>query len=196
MIGTNWKGMKKKILAVLVVCMCFTGVKAQQDARLASLMEEREQLVMEYQFYNQQNSNFWGKKSKADLMHIIETLKKIINKDSELIGAVKAASIKKVAENTVEIQRSGKQVQVDQRQINDRIAGLQSQINTLESQLKKRERSLQDLQTELAASDEKRYGKDKVIAILAVAAFIIFLYAVLLQIRLGKATTKSKKKSR
>ncbi|MFT2009441.1 hypothetical protein ACMA1I_12255 [Pontibacter sp. 13R65] len=188
--------MKKKILAVLVVCMCFTGVKAQQDARLASLMEEREQLVMEYQFYNQQNSNFWGKKSKADLMHIIETLKKIINKDSELIGAVKAASIKKVAENTVEIQRSGKQVQVDQRQINDRIAGLQSQINTLESQLKKRERSLQDLQTELAASDEKRYGKDKVIAILAVAAFIIFLYAVLLQIRLGKATTKSKKKSR
>ncbi|WP_187260809.1 hypothetical protein [Pontibacter beigongshangensis] len=189
--------MKKKLIAMAMVCLCFTGVKAQQDERLASLMEEREQLVMEYQFYNQQNSNFWGKKSKADLMAIIETLKKIINKDSELISAVKAASIKKVAENTVEIQRSGKQVQVDQRQINERIAGLQSQINTLESQLKKRERTMQDIRAELAASDDRRYGKDKVIAILAVAAFIIFLYAVLLQIRLGKAlATGKKKKSR
>ncbi|TXK45781.1 hypothetical protein FVR03_11855, partial [Pontibacter qinzhouensis] len=86
--------MKKIVIAMLFFCMSLSGVKAQQNERLAALMEEREQLVMEYQFYNQQNSNFWGKKSKADLMNIIETLKKIINKDSELISAVKAASIK------------------------------------------------------------------------------------------------------
>lgn len=164
----------------------------QREDRLTALMNEREQLVLEYQFYNQQNSNFWGKKSKKDLLNIIDTLKEIIRKDSELIGAVKAATVKKIAETTVETQRAGKLTVEDQRQINARFAALQGQVSTLESQIKGKERTIADLQNQLKATDEQRYGKDKVIAILAIASFILLLYAIFAQIRLSKALARTK----
>lgn len=184
----------KRLLAMAMLCLWIGGAQAQND-KLAELMSEREQLVLEYQFYNQQNSNFWGKKSKNDLLNIIETLKKIINTDSELIGAIKEASIKKIAQSTVENQREGKITVEDQRIINARIADLQSQIKTLQVEVKKRERSIKDLEAQLVAGEELRYGKDKVIAILAVAAFVLLLYAIFLQVRLNnKATPKPRKK--
>ncbi len=186
--------MKKKLLAMALFCLWFVSVQARQDDKLTNLMNEREQLVLEYQFYNQQNSNFWGKKSKADLMSIIETLKKIINKDSELISAIKEASIKKVAESTVESQREGKITVEDQRIISSRMADLQSQIKMLQSNMKKRERTIKDLEMQLSETSDLRYGKDKVITVLAVAAFILLLYAVFLQIRLSNATKKVRKK--
>lgn len=186
--------MRTIVWALALMCLTVFKVQAQDD-KLTNLMSEREQLVMEYQFYNQQNSNFWGKKSKNDLITIIETLKKIINKDSELIGAIKVASIKKIAESTVENQREGKITVEDQRIVNARIVDLQSQIKVLQSNIKKRERSIKDLQEQLKSTDEVRYGKDRVIAVLAVVAFLLLLYAVFLQIRLSKAPKLKKKKA-
>lgn len=183
-----------RFLIAAILSLCFVSVQAQdqekqqvQEDKMARLMEEREQLVMEYQYYNQQNSNFWGKKSKSDLISIIETLKKIINKDTELIAAIKEASIKKIAENTVETRREGKIVREDQRIIDARFGNLQSQIKTLQSQLKKRERTIKDMEEQVNASAELRYGKDKVISVMAVVCFILLMYAVFLQVRLGKA---------
>ncbi|WP_347159251.1 hypothetical protein [Pontibacter chitinilyticus] len=185
--------MRKMFVVFALLCLQVLHVQAQDD-RLTNLMNEREQLVLEYQFYAQQNSNFWGKKSKKDLINIIETLKKIINKDSELIGAIKVASIRKIAESTVENQREGKITVEDQRIVNTRIADLQSQIKVLQVAVKKRERTVHDLQEQLKGKDDLRYGKDRVIAILAVAALLFLLYAVFLQIRLSNALTKGKKK--
>jgi CRISPR/Cas system-associated endoribonuclease Cas2 len=189
--------MIKKFLVAVLLSLCFVNVKAQeQEDKLTRLMSDREQLVMEYQFYNQQNSNFWGKKSKSDLLSIIETLKKIINKDSELIAAVKEASIKKIAESTVESQREGKIVREDQRIIDTRISGLQSQVKTAQSQIKKHERTIKELEEQVNASADLRYGKDKVISILAVVCFILLMYAVYLQVRLGKVkSTKGTRKN-
>ncbi|MCJ8163543.1 hypothetical protein MKJ04_01730 [Pontibacter sp. E15-1] len=184
----------KKLLALAVCCLWFVGVRAQEQDKLTNLMNEREQLVMEYQFYSQQNSNFWGKKSKADLLSIIETLKKIINKDSELISAIKVASIKKVAESTVENQREGKITVEDQRIVSARIADLQSQLKMLHANIKKRERTIKDLEVQLSETADLRYGKDKVITVLAVAAFILLLYAIYLQVRLNSASKKVRKK--
>lgn len=184
--------MMKRILAMLVFCASVLTAQAQDD-KLTRLMEEREQLVMEYQFYNQQNSNFWGKKSKNDLINIIGTLKKIINKDTELIAAIKEASLQKIAESTVESQREGKIVREDQRIIDARINGLNSQIKTLQVQLKKREREIKDHNDQLKASAELRYGKDKVISVLAVVSFILLLYAVFLQVRLSRVKAAAAK---
>ena len=184
----------KRLLALAVCCLWFVGAQAQQQEKLTTLMNEREQLVLEYQFYNQQNSNFWGKKSKSDLISIIETLKKIINTDSELIAAIKEASIKKVAESTVENQREGKMTVQDQRIISARMADLQSQIKMLQTNMKKRERTIKDLEAQLAESSELRYGKDKVITVLGAAAFILLLYSIFLQIRLSNASRKVRKK--
>lgn len=184
----------KKLLVMAVCCLWFTGAQAQQQDKLTTLMNEREQLVMEYQFYTQQNSNFWGKKSKSDLMSIIETLKKIINTDSDLIAAIKEASIKKVAESTVESQREGKMTLQDQRIISARMADLQSQIKMLQTSIKQRERTIKDLEAQLQDASELRYGKDKVISVLAGACFILLLYAIFLQVRLSNASKKVRKK--
>jgi CRISPR/Cas system-associated endoribonuclease Cas2 len=186
--------MMKNVLAIAILFLSSVAVMAQDVDKLSKLMEEREQLVMEYQFYNQQNSNFWGKKSKKDLLQIIETLKKIINKDSDLILAVKEASIKKIAESTVENQRSGKIGQEDQRNIDTRIAGLQSQVKTLQADVRKKEREMAELREQVKSSSDLRYGKDKVIAIVSAVAFMLLLYAVILQVRLNKALSKGKKK--
>lgn len=196
--------MKKYLLAVTLIGATFGNLHAQdtkpqetqtaQENKLSRLMSEREQLVLEYQYYAQQNNNFWGKKSKKDLLNIIDTLKEIIRKDSELIAAVKEASIKKIAATTVETQRTGKQTVVDQRQINDRIEGLQSQISALQSQIKKRERTIKDLEAQVKEADEKRYGKDKVITLLAIVSAILLLYAIILQVRLNNAKAKPRKK--
>ncbi|WP_460922233.1 hypothetical protein [Pontibacter brevis] len=186
--------MMKRLMAMAVLCLWFAGAQAQNQDKLTELMSEREQLVLEYHFYNQQNSNFWGKKSKNDLLSIIETLKKIINKDSELIAAIKEASIRKVAESTVEIKREGKITQQDQRIVSAQIAELQSQIRTLETNIKKRERTIKDLEAQVAESSNLRYGKDKVISVLAVASFILLLYALFLQVRLNRTPAKPRKK--
>lgn len=191
--------MMKKLLAICICCLWFVGAQAQEQAppqedKLSRLMGEREQLILEYQYYSQQNSNFWGKQSKKDLLNIIDTLKEIIRKDSELIAAVKEASVRKIAESTVESQRAGKMIQQDERLINNQISDLKGQISTLESQVKKRERAILDLKEQLKATDEVRYGKDRVIAILGGAAFIMFLYAVFLQIRLSTRKTPKKRK--
>ncbi|WP_461490728.1 hypothetical protein [Pontibacter sp. HJ8] len=203
--------MMRKLLAIFFCCLWFGGVQAQdqtktqqqtqtqqqqqvKEDKLARLMSEREQLILEYQYYSQQNSSFWGKQSKKDLINIVNTLKEIIRKDSELISAVKEVSIRKIAESTVESQRTGKQTVQDERLINNRIADLQGQIKTLQSQSKKRERVILDLQEQLKATDEVRYGKDRVIAILSVVGFILFLYAVFLQVRLSKKAAPKKRK--
>ena len=195
--------MKKYVLVLLVLlCAVVGNVQAQdspspekekaQEDKIARLMSEREQLVLEYQYLNQQNNSFWGNKSKKDLLSIVDTLKELIRKDSELIAAVKEASIKKIAKNTVENQRSGKQIVVDQRQINNRIQSLQNQVDGLQNQLKKRERIVKDLEIQAQEADEKRYGKDKVITILAVVSTILLLYAIILQVRLNNAKAKPK----
>jgi len=193
--------MKNKIGMLLVLlCTIFTQVQAQdtaeaekqaqQEDKIARLMSEREQLVLEYQYLNQQNNNFWGNKSKKDLMNIIDTLKELIRKDSELIAAVKEASIKKIAATKVETQRTGKQTVVDQRQINDRIESLQNQISGLQNQLKKRERAAQDHEQQLKDAAELRYGKDRVITALAVVVFILLLYAIIMHVRLNNTKAK------
>jgi chromosome segregation ATPase len=192
--------MKRLLMLILCLTLYISGQgqgqdqAEQQEDKISRLMSDREQLVMEYQYLNQQNNSFWGNKSKKDLLSIIDTLKEIIRKDSELIAAVKEASIKKIAATTVESERSGKQVQIDQRQINDRISGLQSQVSALQNMLKKRERTIKELEEQLGSTAEERYGKDKVIAILSGVVALLFFYAVFLQLRLGKSTTKSRKK--
>jgi len=45
----------------------------------------------------------------------------------------------------------------------------------------------------LESANKMRFEKDKVIAVLVVVSFVLFLYAVLLQIRLNKVHRKARK---
>ncbi len=191
----------KKLFTLVVLSLWFMGAQAQEtpvpaEDKLSRLMSEREQLILEYQYYKQQNSSFWGTQSKKDLLNIVETLKKIINLDSELVAAVKENSLRQYAQNTVQSKREGKLSLEDQRNFEKQISSLKSEVKTLESTLRKKDREMAELQTQVKASYDLKYGKDKVIAVLAVGAFILLLYAVILQVRLNKANAKSRKKKK
>ncbi|WP_235336750.1 hypothetical protein [Pontibacter korlensis] len=193
--------MKKKLVLMAMLCLWFIGAQAQEtqgqeEDKLSRLMSEREQLILEYQYYKQQNSSFWGTQSKKDLLNIIETLKKIINKDSELVAAVKENSIRQIAQTKVETNRQGKLTVEDQRNFEKQISSLKSEVKTLQSTLRKKDKEMADLQSQIKASYDIKYGKDKVITVLAVGAFILLLYAVFLQIRLNKASAKPRKKKK
>ncbi|WP_266205642.1 hypothetical protein [Pontibacter kalidii] len=193
--------MMKKLFTLVVLSLWFMGAQAQEtpvpaEDKLSRLMSEREQLILEYQYYKQQNSSFWGTQSKKDLLNIVETLKKIINLDSELVAAVKENSLRQYAQNTVQSKREGKLSLEDQRNFEKQISSLKSEVKTLESTLRKKDREMAELQTQVKASYDLKYGKDKVIAVLAVGAFILLLYAVILQVRLNKANAKSRKKKK
>ncbi|WP_276495983.1 hypothetical protein [Pontibacter litorisediminis] len=192
--------MMKKLFAVAILCLSMAGAQAQnqvqQEDKLAALMNEREQLILEYQYLKQQNSSFWGTQSKKDLLSVIETLKKIINLDTELVAAVKENSLREYAKNTVQSKREGKLTLEDQRNFEKQISSLKSEVKTLESTIRKKDRDMAELQTQVKASYDVKYGKDKVITVLAVGAFILLLYAVFLQIRLNKANTKVRKKKK
>lgn len=188
--------MKKRLLVMALLCLWFVGAQAQEEDKLSRLMSEREQLVLEYQYYKQQNSSFWGTQSKKDLINVIETLRKIINKDSELIGAVKEHSIRQIATSTVENNRASKLTIVDQRNFENQISSLKGEVKVLQTTLKKRERAIKDLESQLQSTYEIKYGKDKVISILGVTCFILLLYAVFLQVRLSSTKAKVRKKKK
>ncbi|WP_239022781.1 hypothetical protein [Pontibacter mangrovi] len=190
----------KKLFTLLMLCLLVIGAQAQSEQekedKLARLMSEREQLVLEYQYLKQQNSSFWGTQSKKDLLSIIETLKKIINLDSELVAAVKENSLRQFAHQTVQSKRESKLTIEDQRNFEKQISSLKGEVKTLESTLRKKDREMAELQSQVKASYDVKYGKDKVITVLAVGAFILLLYAVFLQVRLNKANSKPKRKKK
>ncbi|OKL41475.1 hypothetical protein A3841_10515 [Pontibacter flavimaris] len=193
--------MMKKLFTLVVLSLWFVGAQAQEakvqaEDKLTRLMSEREQLILEYQYYKQQNSSFWGTQSKKDLLNVIETLKKIINLDTELVGAVKENSLRQYAQNTVQSKREGKLSLEDQRNFEKQISSLKSEVKTLESTLRKKDREMAELQTQVKATYDLKYGKDKVISVLAVGAFLLLMYAVFLQVRLNKASSKSRKKKK
>ena len=70
--------MKKYLFLLTFLFITFAGWA--QDDEYQTLIKQREGLIVEYNYLNAQNSNFWGKKSKKDLMKIIDNLKAIIKK--------------------------------------------------------------------------------------------------------------------
>ena len=111
--------MIRKLLGLSLFCLQINMAYGQDTTRLSQLLAEREKIHQEYTFLNAQNSNFWGKKSKKDLLKIIDTLKEIIRKDSEIIREVNNESLKRQAQITVEKERIQNQVINDKRVVND-----------------------------------------------------------------------------
>jgi CRISPR/Cas system-associated endoribonuclease Cas2 len=161
--------MRRIFLILLLGLLPFPGVWAQED-KLSVLLGEREQLILEYQFYNQQNSNFWGKKSKKDLLQIIQTLKNIINKDSEIIREINTASLKKRAQTQVEATKIKQQVVDDQRLNLENLHQLKQDLASLQNRQKVKDRQLVQLREELQAARQNRHTADIIIAALGGSA--------------------------
>ena len=190
--------MKKKVLTAFFAVLMFCSFVAQaQSPELERLLNEREKLIEEYKYYNSQNSNFWGKKSKNDLLNIIETLKKIINKDSEIVAAVRAENIKTKATQEVTQELSQIQDQGNKQMLLDRIYDLEREVTSLRNLNKTKERKVTDLQDRLKEVREQKYNHDRITTIVSVVAGLLLLYTIILHVKLSRrpvAKTRKKRK--
>lgn len=165
-----------------------------QEDKLAALLEEREQLIMEYQFYNKQNSNFWGKKSKKDLLQIVQTLKNIINKDSEIIREINAASQKKQVQTKVETTKIQRQVVDEQRLNMENLHQLKQDLASLQNLQKVKDQQVLQLRDQLQEARQGRQNTDIIIAVLGGACLLLLLYIFILRSKMSAAKSPARRK--
>ena len=176
----------KKLLLFLLLLFAGPALAAPLQDSLRALLTERDRLVKDYQYYNAQNSNFWGKKSKKDLLRIIDTLKEIIRQDSEVINAVRAGGLQRVAEATVQKTRLEEQVKNDNVSITDNIYQLKTRLASLENLQKARQRQINELQAEVETVRRTKTDRDKLILLAGFGIAGLLLYIINLRHQLNR----------
>src|SRR5687767_186343 len=134
--------MKKFFCLYLLGLLSFSAFA--QDDEYQRLIQERSELIKEYNFLNAQNSNFWGKKSKKDLLKIIDNLKAIIKIDSDIINNVQASYVKRNADLTVKTEKLQTERKADTRMISDNLFEMKRQVANLESRDQQRLKQIAD----------------------------------------------------
>jgi len=149
---------------------------------LPRLIQEREALVHQYEEANaQRNSLFGNKPSKKDLQEVVDALKGIIRKDSELIQAVKESSLRRTADIVAKKTLAERQVsaaQGDQSSTRERFYDLQNQIQNLQLRDKQRQKKLAEAQEQLATADATRTSRELIAVALALlsAGLLVYVY--------------------
>jgi predicted oxidoreductase len=177
--------MKKRIFLFLLVSIFTINLQAQTE-EYNKLILEREDLIKEYNYLKDQNSNFWGKKSKKDLLRIVENLKAIIKKDSEIINNIQEGYVKHNADLTVRTEKMQSERKADTRLISDNITDMKRQVSNLESRDKQRLRRISTLEDQLQEARDKKFEHDQITVLASVLAIIFFGYSVFLKTRKTK----------
>jgi CRISPR/Cas system-associated endoribonuclease Cas2 len=165
-----------------------------QEDKLATLLGEREQLLLEYEFYNNQNSNFWGKKSKKDLLQVIQTLKNIINKDSEIIRQINTLNLITRAQTHVETTKIKRQVVDDQRLNMENLHQLKQELASLQNLQKVKDRELLQLREDLQQARASRQHADSTIAAAGGICLLLLIYIFILRSKIPAASSTARKK--
>lgn len=158
---------------------------APSDDPLPRLIQERQQLVQEYEAAAAQRNAFLADKpSKKDLEEVVTALKGIIRKDTEIVRAVQASTLRKTAAVQAENQQVKQQVTVartDQSSTQQRFYDLQNQITNLELRDKQRQKKLADLQATTDEAVAARSSRDLLAAGLAALSLGLLVYVVKLR---------------
>ncbi|MBX0289538.1 hypothetical protein K3G63_03765 [Hymenobacter sp. HSC-4F20] len=195
--------MTKRLLPLLFAFSC-GSILAQTPATptpdndpLPRLIQERQQMVREYEEANaQRNSLFGNKPSKKDLQEVVDALKGIIRKDTEIVRAVQAATLRRTAAVVAENQQAKQQItvaQTDQSTTRQRFYDLQNQIANLELRDKQREKKLLDLQATADEATQARTSRELLAAGLAVLCAGLLWYVLRLRGRLNAAPARRRK---
>ena len=144
-------------LLLLFVCV---NAKAQQP--LEELLEERDVLYEKYEVYQSQNSSFWGTKSKKDLRKIIETLKEIIRKDTEVVQAVRG-----------EFAKNESQLSGINRETSNRISELENELEKYKRLANRSKRELTELEADMDAVSDNHFKYQFVILLLVILSCVL-----------------------
>ncbi|GAA4386025.1 hypothetical protein [Hymenobacter koreensis] len=133
---------------------------APTDDRLQSLLQERQTLMSQYEQASAQRNAFLANKpSKKDLQEVIDALKEIIRKDTEIVKALNETSLRRTAGIVAEKQQAEQQVTVattDQTATRQRFYDLENQIQNLELRDKQREKKLRDAEATAKEAEAAR----------------------------------------
>lgn len=174
----------KKILSLFCFILIAFQTTAQDDA-YQKLILERQELIKEYEYLNAQNSNFWGKKSKKDLMKIIDNLKAIIKKDSEIINNVQASYVKRNADLTVKTEKLQTERKADTRMISENIFEMKRQVANLETRDKQRLQKIKELEESLKEVKSAKTEHDMITVFMTLAALGMLFYIIRLRSKLS-----------
>lgn len=183
----------RKLIFCFGLLLFTVGNTFGQTENLNRLMRERQEIIKEYEFYNAQNNNFWGKKSKKDLLRIVDALKGIINKDSEIINEVNNLNLnnlKKQAEITVQKQQIENQVVDDKRVVTDNFYDLKNQIQALQNKQKLNLRQVKVMEEKVEEHEKRNLELQKIVAIGGVVLLGLITYIFNLR---RKISTKHRK---
>jgi len=181
--------MTKRLLPALFA-LASTAALAQTPATspddpLPRLIQERQQMVQQYEAANGQRNAFLANKpSKKDLQEVVDALKGIIRKDTEIVRAVQAATLRKTAAVVAENQQAKQQItvaQTDQSSTRERFHDLESQIANLQERDRQREKKLQDLQATADEATAARTSRELLAAALAVLSAGLLFYVLKLR---------------
>ncbi|GAB3222975.1 hypothetical protein GCM10027346_01500 [Hymenobacter seoulensis] len=185
--------MTKRFLPLLFALSCGSALAQTpaptQNDPLPRLIKERELMVRQYEEANsQRNSLFGNKASKKDLQEVVDALKGIIRKDTEIVRAVQDATLRRTASVVAENQQAKQQVtvaQTDQTSTRQRFYDLENQISNLELREKQRAKKLQELQAVADDATAARTSRELLAAGLAVLCAGLLWYILKLRSRLA-----------
>ncbi|WBO86181.1 hypothetical protein [Hymenobacter yonginensis] len=192
--------MTKRLLPALFA-LASTAALAQTpstapDDPLPRLIQERQQLVQEYEAAAAQRNAFLADKpSKKDLQEVVDALKGIIRKDTEIVRAVQAGTLRKTAAVVAENQQARQQItvaQTDQSSTRERFHDLESQIANLQERDRQREKKLQDLQATADEATQARTSRELLAAALAVLSAGLLFYVLKLRGQQGAPVKRRK----
>ncbi|WP_139921784.1 hypothetical protein [Hymenobacter sp. DG01] len=169
---------------------------ATDNDPLPRLIQERQQMVQQYEEANaQRNSLFGNKPSKKDLQEVVDALKGIIRKDTEIVRAVQAATLRRTAAVVAENQQAKQQItvaQTDQSSTRQRFYDLENQISNLQLRDKQREKKLLELQATADEATQARTSRELLAAGLAVLCAGLLWYIMKLRGRLATPARRRK----
>ena len=176
----------KYCLFLFLLLLNFNFTVQAQSEEYNQLIREREELIKEYNYLKDQNSNFWGKKSKKDLLRIVDNLKAIIKKDTEIINSIQAGYVKQQADLTVKTEKLQTERKADTRIISENITEMKRQVSSLESRDKMRLRRIATLEDQLQEARDKKFEHDRITVLASLLAIGFFGYVVFLKTRKPK----------
>lgn len=168
------------------------------DDRLPGLIRERETLIKDYEAANAQRNAFLANKpSKKDLQEVVDALKGIIRKDTEIVRALKEGELRRQAGIVAEKQQAVQQAtvaQTDQSSTKERFYDLENQIANLELRDKQREKKLREAEDAARDAQSGRTTPQLIAVGLAALSLGLLVYVGRLRSQLNAASARRSKR--
>ncbi|GAB2965214.1 hypothetical protein GCM10027048_38510 [Hymenobacter coalescens] len=171
-----------------------TPTPAPPDDPLPRLIQERDQLIRAYEEASaQRNALFANKPSKKDLQEVVDALKGIIRKDTEIVQALKSTELRRTATIVAQKRQAEQQVtvaQTDQTSTRQRFYDLENQIANLELRDKQREKKLREAEAAAQEAQQGRTTPQLLATALAALSLGLLVYVARLRSRLQAAPAR------